>query len=237
MSLVYEDTEKAMSNILTDEQITNNLHDEEFFQQEIKKKCPYLGGGIGRRVYDIGNDRVLKYCLNYKIEEEGEWATTFQNKLEVKKSKILNKHYREGFAEVLMHDPIKFKWIVCQKITPSNKPINEKLFEVFGTKNIDKITKLFFMFLFPIYDFYDKDLVLLFKTNLKDRSYNDISNKMEKRGSEAFELFYALTKAGYKHPDLNFDNFIVDKTTNKLVMVDYGINYKNDQLEDFFDII
>jgi hypothetical protein len=230
---------RAMSNILTNEQILNNLHDEDFFRKEVSKKCPFLGGGIGRKVYDIGNDRVLKYCLQYKIEEEGEWATTLQNKFEVKKSKILRKHYQEGFAEVLTYDPIAFKWIICKKILPSKtKTLNEKLIEVFGTKNVNEITKLFFMFMFPVDGLYDGTKLLpLYKSKIQDREYSNTSNRMTKRGSEAFELFYAFAKAKYKHPDLNIDNFIVDDKTNKLVVVDYGINYKQDQLEDFFDLI
>lgn len=225
--------------MLTDNELIQNLHKESYFQKEVHKKYRYLGSGIGRKVYDIGGNRVLKYCLNETILEEGEWATILQNKTEVKKTKTLQKNYKEGFANVLLYDPIKFKWIITEKIIPSEEiTLEEKLIEVFGTQNVDKITKLFFIFMFPVVGLYDEKLISLYHLKILDRKYeNPKSDKMTERGSEAFELFYALAKAGYKHPDFNIDNFVVNKSNNKLVMVDYGMNYKQNQLGDFFDFL
>ena len=155
--------------------------------------------GDGRAVFPLTEEAVIKIAHNKK-----RWCLP-QNLMEIQKSPLLDEEY----VTKVLDASDDGTWLVAERARGSEEEVDVFLKKECGTNTKGDLIAAYIISLNPVLDLYKDSSIKAFAKCKKSPWFMGLAN--------------TLKTAGYKIPDMQSCNFMWKN--NKVVMVDYGIDY------------
>lgn len=222
-SILKENLE--LSTVIQELKKTSSESDFKYILIANKLGLKKIGEGNSRIVYEINDNWVLK------IDQD---LNTQQNETEYSFYHNCAKEHKQYFAQCLPEHGPKFIWIIAENVLPVLK---DSMFLNLITKylnfnNKEEFNNLIQSHIKPNVPYSYKNAAQVFIQTLSnailsqrenyDNTITNVTNDLLKRSSWFVGLINALKECNIDQSDLHYKNWGIRKTTNELVILDYG---------------